>query len=102
MKCPTCNQTEMTRKNVPFFLRDLYMGDYEADVCPICRETLFTEEASRMIDDMAVTLGVWGKSRVHEITIDCAVSTVDVGVRPLAEIFGSPELINGMTMTARA
>ena len=60
MLCPTCESSEMHRKKVPFYFRNIYFGDYDADVCQNCGEILFTEEASRKMDKKAKSLGVWG------------------------------------------
>ena len=87
MRC-LCGRSEMIRKNVPFFFEETYLGDFQADVCPVCGEVLFTEQASIQIDEMAMKLGVWGRSKLHEVKVEFAVSTSDVAPRTFVEIFG--------------
>jgi hypothetical protein len=36
---------------------------FDAEVCPLCGEMLFTEEASDAIDAQAKRLGLWGEPR---------------------------------------
>lgn len=60
MLCPICEKARMIKKLVPFSFKNHYFGKYEADVCPKCKEVLFTEESSKKIDKKAVSLKVWG------------------------------------------
>lgn len=93
MKCE-CGEAEMERRNVPFYFNEIYFGDYEADICPICGEVLFTEESSRLIDEMAVICGVWGQSRIQRITTGCSISTAESGIRSWREAFSIPNQID--------
>lgn len=56
MLCPICEKATMVKKLVTFSFKKQYFGKYEADVCPACKEILFTEESSRKIDEKAKEL----------------------------------------------
>lgn len=58
MKCPICEES-MERKKVPYSVRSVKLGTFEADVCP-CGEVFFTEKSSDTIDEKAKEKGLWG------------------------------------------
>lgn len=68
MKCPNCGQADLKRREIPFVQGARYLGDFVADVCPVCGEILFTEDASERINARAQELGLWGKPLPNEWT----------------------------------
>ena len=82
MICPNCGKAELKRRDVPFVQGDVYLGDFTADVCPVCGEVLFTEEASEAINKRAVELGVWGRRLIPEVwPYTVPTEAEDVGAR---------------------
>jgi YgiT-type zinc finger domain-containing protein len=59
MECPKCEGT-LRKGRTDYSYKDIYFGEYDADICDKCGEALFTEEASDAIDKKAKELGLWG------------------------------------------
>ncbi len=50
----------MVKKKVDFSMYGVSLGKFEAEVCQKCGEELFSEEASKQIDEAAKKKGLWG------------------------------------------
>lgn len=61
MKCPMCGKAELQSRRVPFGHYGRNLGEFEADVCPVCGEVFFTQAASEEINLKAMELGLWGQ-----------------------------------------
>ncbi len=66
MECPICNE-KMKKGKEPYSFASVLLGEFEADVCPKCKEVFFTEEASDKIDQKAKKLGLWGVGQKGKI-----------------------------------
>lgn len=90
MKCPNCGKADLVTRRVPFTQGALYLGDFDAEVCPACGEILFTEGASGEINHRATELGLWGKE-VRATTLPSAEFPVDADLIevPSPGFFGS-------------
>ncbi|MEM3845819.1 MAG: hypothetical protein QXU98_08970 [Candidatus Parvarchaeota archaeon] len=49
--CPNCSSI-MEKKLAPFKYHGMYIGMFDAYVCPVCHRTYFTEKAYKEIMDM--------------------------------------------------
>jgi len=87
MKCYLCEQGTMKRTKAPFSMYGILLGEFEADVCNMCKEVVFTEIASDEIDQIAKEKGLWGlesKTKVGKVG-----NSIDVKIaKNLAEFTG--------------
>jgi hypothetical protein len=60
--CPMCGG-KMEMKKVPYSSAGVNIGEFNAETCTKCREVFFLEESSRMIEQKAKELGLWGLGR---------------------------------------
>lgn len=60
--CPMCGG-KMELKKVPYSSGNEKIGEFDAEMCSKCGEAFFLEESSRMIEQKAKELGVWGMGR---------------------------------------
>ena len=67
MECPLCEKGELVRSNINYTYQDWNFGDFEADVCNLCKEAFFTEESMITIEKKAKEIGVWGIERKTKI-----------------------------------
>ena len=58
-KCDECSG-KILKKKIEFKLFDISLGKFDALVCSKCNQTLFTEEVSDQIDEVAKEKGLWG------------------------------------------
>ncbi|MBI4919494.1 hypothetical protein HY837_06175 [archaeon] len=57
--CWDCGK-KMVKKNVDYSLYGIVIGKFPALVCESCKETFFSEEASKKITQMVKEKGLWG------------------------------------------
>jgi len=50
----------MKKVKEPYSYANIKLGEFEAEKCPKCNETFFTEISSDEIDKRAKELGLWG------------------------------------------
>jgi hypothetical protein len=65
--CPECNSV-MVIKKMPYTYpkggilgTGTYLGEFEAEVCPDCKDIWFTEKSMKLIEKQAKKVGIWGK-----------------------------------------
>ncbi len=59
-KCYICEKGTMEKKKVDFSLYGEFIGKFDAEVCPVCKENFFDEETSNKIDVATKAKGLWG------------------------------------------
>ncbi len=75
-KCYICEKGTLEKKKIPYTFMDEQIGNFEAEVCPICGETFFDEETSRKITAATKAKGLWGIGA--RTKIGQAGSTLDI------------------------
>lgn len=55
--CYSCEKGQLETRDVPYHYYEFHVGDYEAEVCPVCNEIFFTEGASDAMDVRVKELG---------------------------------------------
>src|SRR3989338_7730832 len=58
-KCDECSG-KLMKKNVPYEIYGVWLGDFPAEVCKSCGEIIFDEETSRKMTAIAKEKGLWG------------------------------------------
>ena len=58
-KCWECSGT-LIKKKVPYAFLGEHIGEFSAEVCNKCGETIFSEETSKLIDQKVKEKGLWG------------------------------------------
>lgn len=59
MKCEECDG-KVVKRNVPYAHLGVMLGNFPAEVCGKCGETVFAIGAAKEIERKAKQLGVWG------------------------------------------
>ena len=59
-KCYICNEGNLEKRKVDYFLFGENLGKCEGEVCTKCGEQFFDEEADAQITKMAKEKGLWG------------------------------------------
>ncbi|MFH1053889.1 MAG: YgiT-type zinc finger protein [Candidatus Woesearchaeota archaeon] len=67
-KCPACEKGNLEKKTVPYDVYGIELGKFPAKVCNICNEVWFSEETSKMIEDLEKKKGLFGLSRHSKIS----------------------------------
>ena len=67
MECADCGG-KIVVKVVPYYYRDqMYLGNFEAEVCQTCNSIHFTEQAFYEIEKVAKIRRIWGVKRLPSI-----------------------------------
>ncbi len=59
-KCYICGKGKLVKKKVEVKPYGIPIGEFDAQVCPACNETFFSEQISDRIDEVAKNKGLWG------------------------------------------
>ena len=76
LKCDECGG-RIVRKKVDYLFLGENLGKFDAKVCAKCGETLFEEDASRKITEVAKAKGLWNlsaKAKVGKVGGSIAVT----------------------------
>lgn len=76
VKCYLCEKGILEKKKVPYELVGEFIGNFDAEICPKCKEVFFDEETSRMISAATKEKGLWGLGA--RTKIGQAGSTLDI------------------------
>ena len=60
MNCYICEKGTLRKGKAPFNMYGERLGEFEAEICDVCGEVFFTEQASDKIDEIAKKKGLWG------------------------------------------
>lgn len=58
--CPECERGILKRKDVPYFLYGDKVGDFDGEVCNVCKAEFFNEKQEEFIEKRIKQLGLWG------------------------------------------
>ena len=58
-KCLECGGNVL-RKKIPFFVNNIKLGNFEAEICTKCGDEVFDEKVSDKIDKISKEKNLWG------------------------------------------
>ncbi len=62
MQCDECNKGVLRKQKVDYKLLGQNLGEFDALVCSVCSETIFTGDTFQKIELIAKEKGLWGIS----------------------------------------
>lgn len=69
MKCGICKKGVLRKGKVKEYAAGVYLGEFAAMVCPLCRESFTDSATTRKIEEAAKKKGVWGLGQATKITM---------------------------------
>ncbi|MBU0629236.1 MAG: YgiT-type zinc finger protein [Nanoarchaeota archaeon] len=66
-KCPICEKGNLIKRTVPYFVYEVKIGDFPAEVCTKCGEQWFSEETAKEIEKIEKEKGLFGLSKHSKI-----------------------------------
>ena len=69
VKCSVCRKGELVKEKGKSELYGFSLGDYVAEVCPVCDEVFWSEEDVASMEKKAKEKGIWGLEQRAKISI---------------------------------
>ena len=66
-ECPFCGGV-LKKGRAEYRYADTSLGKFDAEICENCNEVFFTEDSSKLIDEKAKELGIWGLKKETTIS----------------------------------
>lgn len=67
-KCPICGKGNLIKKTVPYYVYDIEIGRFPAEVCSGCKEEWFSEEIAEKIEKIEKEKGLFGLTKQSKIS----------------------------------
>lgn len=68
MMCPVCNKGKLKKGKIKEYMYGIYLGEFPAEICHECNESFTDSATTKLIEQEAKNIGLWGLEKKTKIT----------------------------------